>query len=142
MLIDLKAISSDSLTQKKTFSMRFLQCTKLQNLFIYKKNLIKERKTFKKSKAVSFPKVGIAECQIVNWASFWNYWFSLWAKPRSLTHPHCVQNTLVLRNVRRWTFQRRNLGQAALAGCRYTTYNEKWNCLGIYSLDSNINTSN
>ena len=111
-------------------------------IFLYKKKINKERKTFKKSKAVSFPKVGIAECQIVNWASFWNYWFSLWVKPRNLTHPHCVQNSLVLRNVRRWTFQRRNLGQAALAGCRYTTYNEKWNCLGIYSLDSNTNTSN
>ena len=32
----------------------------------YIKKINKERKTFKKSKAVSFPKVGIAECQIVN----------------------------------------------------------------------------
>ena len=54
-LIDLKAISSDSLALKKYFFPKIFTRHKATKSF-YQEKLNKERKTFKKSKAGSFPK--------------------------------------------------------------------------------------
>ena len=57
-LIDLKAISSDSLALKKYFFLQIFARHKATKSF-YQENLNKERKTFKNSKAGSFPKGGL-----------------------------------------------------------------------------------
>ena len=57
-LIDLKAISSDSLTQKGLFPSDYFNAQSYK-IFLIKKKVNKERETFKKSKAGSFPKGGL-----------------------------------------------------------------------------------